>query len=422
MSTAFPNEPTGFTELTNFGHSAIVASGWTDVYDVTGYNATIVADASAPLSPSSVLRQRFPAGLVGGNGGGGGTFYSFGGSAYEEIFFAFWFRVDVNFINHPVSTKICWIHTTLNGSPQNNNLFLAMYGNNPYYLSAVYQQANIDNSHINGGPIGTIRLDPFAGSFSAGQWVKIEIYWRRSSANTSTNGIWKVWINNSPSINVTNLNTDRMTADSVSYITIWGGVGSALSRDCYLYWDHSYVSAPSGGGGGTPPTLTEPTNLYPRNISLPYGLTTFSWGAVPGASNYDIRIHKMGDAYEPSSVYLAYARQAATSITVTTEPNSQYDWWVSGVDGSGTVGPTSGGVLTTTAIVDPPPPNPDPPPDPPPPPPVDPPVEPPPPVVIPPVVVPPDVVTTPQVLGTATVVITIKDRQNPIKKEFHFYG
>ena len=52
----------------------------------------------------------------------------------------------------------------------------------------------------------------------------------------------------------------------------------------------------------------------------------------------------------------------------------------------------------------------------------DPPVDPPPPVVIPPVETPPDVVPTPSILGTATVVITIKDRQNPIKKEFNFYG
>jgi hypothetical protein len=168
--------------------------------------------------------------------------------------------------------------------------------------------------------------------------------------------------------------------------------------------------------------LPAPTNLYPNNVTLPYGSTTFSWNAVPGAANYAVRIHKVGNPYEPTSELLAYVTQSGTSITKTTEASSQYDWWVHSVDGSGNLGPSNGALLTTSASSVPPPPDPDPTPDPPPDPPVTPdPLE-PPPVITPPPTDPPAELPEPAVLGTVTITRVVKDRQNPVIKEYRFYG
>jgi len=425
MSTAFPNEPTGSNLINDQPHNAIVGNGWTDVYDTAGWQTTIVSDATAPLSPTNVLRQRFPQGLVGGNGGGGGNFYSFGAS-YDQCFWGFWIKTDANWEQHPVLTKIAWMHTTLAGNPHMNQLFLGLAGNNPYYINANYQQTNIDNSHMfGGGPVGTIRMDPTVNStFAAAQWAKVEWYFKQSTTNTSRNGICKVWVNNVLTINVTNMNTDRITVDSVSHITVWGGTGSVKSRESYLYFDHSYISSAQGvpSGGGDPPPLVAPTNLSPGNVTIPYGSTTFSWNAVPGASSYAVRIHKVGNPYEPTSELLAYVTQSGTSITKTTEPSAQYDWWVHAVDGAGALGPSSGALLTTSASPVPPPPDPDPTPDPPPDPPVTPdPID-PPPVITPPPPDPPAELPEPAVLGTVTITRVVKDRQNPVIKEYRFYG
>jgi hypothetical protein len=155
-------------------------------------------------------------------------------------------KTDPNFENHAVGTKIGWIHTRLNNVPQNNQFFLLMRGPGPFYITANYQNVNIDNSHIVGGPIGTVMFYPSAsaGVFAPGQQVIVETMLVPSTTNVSRDGIWRVWVNNNLTISVLNLNTDRVQPDAVSHITIWGGTGQVKQRDSYLYFDHSRICIP----------------------------------------------------------------------------------------------------------------------------------------------------------------------------------
>lgn len=248
MSASYPNEPGGTTLINDWGHNAIVGGGWTDVYNTTGYNTTIVSDATAPISPNNVLQQRFPAGLVGGNGGGGGNLCYFNTWYPQGIFWGFHMKVGNTFVNHPVATKIAWIHTRKGNVAQMNELFYALHGSNPYYITVNYQNSDTNNSHLGGPSIGTILLYPSGGAtISRGTWFRFETLFKPSSTPTARDGVWKVWIDGSLTINVTTLNTQAIYPDSISHITIWGGVGSVNAADTYLYWDHTYASALSGG-------------------------------------------------------------------------------------------------------------------------------------------------------------------------------
>ena len=61
--SAWPNEPAGFVTLTDQPWNATVGSGWNRR---SGGTDVIFSDASAPMSPSNVLRYVYPIGLVDG--------------------------------------------------------------------------------------------------------------------------------------------------------------------------------------------------------------------------------------------------------------------------------------------------------------------------------------------------------------------
>jgi len=248
----WPAEPAGSTVINDMPFQCVVCNGWSDYSQATG----IVTDNTDPVSPPGVLRQVFGAGLKGGMGGGGGNAYNFG-NLYPDVYFAYWFKVDSAFVNHPVGTKLSWIHTKAN---LGNNFFLLMEGAGPYVISAQYQNSNIDNSHLGGPtPVGSIRFAPNGGSFNKNQWILIEQYYKSATCPTCRNGIWKLRINSQLTVDITTMNTETsMDPGAVSFITIWGGVGSINQFDTYLYFAHAHTSIPNCGGGcpGTTPTDT----------------------------------------------------------------------------------------------------------------------------------------------------------------------
>lgn len=270
-SAAFPNEPPGSVPLMDWGHNAIVGGGWYSVYGETGVGgtSTIIQDGTAPLSPTNVLQQRWPAGGVGGNTGGGGSIFAFP-THYPDVFWGNWMKVDSNFEQHPSGSKLGWIHTWLNGVPQGNQLIYSLIGTGPYCLRTTYQNATVNNCHIGEcGGTGTANFYPSSQScFPGNTWVRIEQYFKPATCTTCTNGIWKIWVNNVLVMNITTLNSELIYPDAVSHITVWGGTGGVKTRDSFVWWDHEYVSIPncSGTCGGTvtPPAPPPPPPLPPN--------------------------------------------------------------------------------------------------------------------------------------------------------------
>ena len=271
MAQAWPNRPSGANTINDWGHDAVVGNGWTDAYDTTGYQVTIQSDATAPLSPPSVLQQRFPAGLVGGNGGGGGPILNFG-ATYPDIYQGFWFRTACNFTNHPVLTKIAWFHTSA------NNIFLALKGgaSGPYYLSLNWQWADNAPSNLHLGALGSGAIDGAAGQFSRCQWVRVEWYFRPSTTLSSLDGRYHLWVNGAHVAGTNQLNTPDSTRpgiSSASYITVWGGTGSTMPAETYLYWDHTHLATGGTVAGGSPPPPSPTIDNPPGAPGLVSGFT-----------------------------------------------------------------------------------------------------------------------------------------------------
>jgi hypothetical protein len=356
MSAQWPNEPNPFTLINDWGHNSIVGNGWTDVYNTTGFQTTIVSDATAPLSPNNVLQQRFPAGLIGGNGGGGGNTLYFG-TTYPNVYWGFWMKVPVGFQNHHVATKIGWLHTRKGNTPSTNELFFGLVGSGSYYIDANYQNTDTDNSHMGGGVSGTIKINPSGGGggITAGQWFRFETYFQPSTSPTSRNGVWKVWVDGVNTINVTNMNTQRILPDAVSHITIWGGTGGTMTNNNFLYWDHSRVSY-SPGGAPLPPPQVVLESLTPATASTTVGGTrqfTISMsGAMSTATSLFTNSSNPSAATVPASVTIAQGASTAvfdaTGVAIgSTTISTNYNSVTKGATLQVTATPTTGGSTTT---------------------------------------------------------------------------
>lgn len=260
----YTNEPSGTTLINETSHNAIVGSGWTDVYDTTGYQTTIVSDATAPYSPNNVMRQRFLQGLIGGNGGGGGNFCQFSTNYPQGIFWGFDMKLDPNFEHQPSGTKVAWIHTS------GNNFFLTFhdYGGNTVGIHLNYQWPDNQPSNAHLGFVGSGYLTG-SQTFQRGSWCRFEWLYVPSSTPSSRNGTYALWMDGLLSCRTDQLNNPAgLYPNAISHISIWGGVGGVKTRESYLYVDHSYASALSGG---TVPPVLAPTIASITPTSGPVG-------------------------------------------------------------------------------------------------------------------------------------------------------
>lgn len=312
MSAEWPNEPNPSILLNDWGHNAIVGGGWTDAYDTTGIFTTIVSDATAPLSPNNVLRQRYPQGLVGGNGGGGGNYLQLP-STYPDMYFGFWFKVGSGFQQHPVGTKIAWIHTP------GNNYFMTFTGNGPYNLRINWQWADNDPSNAHLGFVGSGYLQS-SPTFNNNEWCQIEWYYRPSTSKTSRDGLFYLWMDRVLAASTTQLNTPFLQPSAVSFISVWGGVGSVMAQDSFTYCDHSRVSATSGSAPPPPPPPPQVVldSITPSNASTTVGGTRQFTIAMSGAMQTATTLFTTSSAPTvatvPSSVTI---QQGASTAAVT---------------------------------------------------------------------------------------------------------
>ena len=236
-STAFPNQPANLTVVRDTPFSAIPQDGWAYNYPTYNPGAGIVTDSTAPYSPNTVSMQRFPAGLVGGNGGGYGSVWTDLGGPHEVTYYGFYFKTDPNYEQHPVMTKLAWFQVP------SNNIFITLSGQSSFNITLAWQWADADanNSHLGYTGSGFIYGSQ---AFSRGQWILVEVLYKPSTTKTSQDGVFKSWVNGVYNGGTMALNTPdgyaagRLKTWYASNLTIWGGTGGTKTRDSNLYWDH----------------------------------------------------------------------------------------------------------------------------------------------------------------------------------------
>src|SRR5690606_28261173 len=108
-----PNEPAGFSVITERSFSNEVEDGWT-VYENTA-TFDIVNDPTAPKSPGSVGRCTFPAGYTGS--GSSSQCISVGRNFQAtDLYIHFWIKYDENWYGHDNSGVNKLFYLTGSGS------------------------------------------------------------------------------------------------------------------------------------------------------------------------------------------------------------------------------------------------------------------------------------------------------------------
>ncbi|MGE3152609.1 MAG: hypothetical protein AB7G48_08740 [Nitrospiraceae bacterium] len=244
----WPNEPAGSTVINDWGWNSCPGGGWQPAYGC-GF---IRSDATAPLSPSSILRYEYNT----SSGYGGGD--PFIGLNNDEIFVGLWMKLSNPFVGDASgSNKLFYF--SVGGSGY--GLWFKATGpqsTGPRYATVHLQGVDpaIDNCHISGWGECSNRTWQGGPNITLGVWHRVEYYYKRSSSKTSRDGISRVWLDGASVINVTNLNTPQSSLDVLYITTTWTPPVDRSNPDM-ISFDHIHVSAPSGGGG-TPKGDTTP--------------------------------------------------------------------------------------------------------------------------------------------------------------------
>jgi hypothetical protein len=201
--------------------------------DPSWYTAgfTIAQDATAPKSPSNVLRATYQAGFAGGSSPGVGE-KSFTGR--RVLYISYWAKLSSNF----------WGHVT----GVNKQIYVWANGNPIFYFEGlgVGTQALTPRVVIQGTPRDQVlgpNLVPSA-VIPRGQWYRIEIVLTGNSSG-AVDGAVDWWVDG---VHVGSVNsgiqwtTSATTWDIFSLRAIWGGVGDVVPATMYLDTDHVYLS------------------------------------------------------------------------------------------------------------------------------------------------------------------------------------
>jgi hypothetical protein len=196
--------------------------------------ATIVADATAPHSPSNTIHFNYPAGFVGGSGPESSSYTV---ANYRVLYLAYYFKYSGNWQGH------------LTGINKHGYVW---YGNTPVF---VYEVEGVGSGPLtsrmalqtpivqpNSSGWYTQNLVPSA-QFTRGQWALMEIVLIGNTAGTADGALdWYM-----DGVHVAHYSGIQYTSGTTAFnwvriAPIWGGITDTVLADQYLAFDHYYIS------------------------------------------------------------------------------------------------------------------------------------------------------------------------------------
>jgi len=241
-ASGWPNEPTGFTTLTDWGldqapptagDAAIPGSnGWRINYNaepgsrVAGW-ATLASDSSAPFSPSSVYDFVYPAGMA--EGTAPATVY-YSAINKSEVYAGFWWKPSNPFDTGPVLNKIAFLFN--GGGGRGGQQFMALHSTGYLIVLPEYPEYAASGNYVMLKPNVTATL------VALGVWHRIEWY-----SNVST-GVVKWWLDGVLQGNYTGPAHNAYPFDMFQFSPTFGGCCSGRKAQTDHYWfDHAHISA-----------------------------------------------------------------------------------------------------------------------------------------------------------------------------------
>jgi hypothetical protein len=228
LDLSSPNEPAGFTKLTENPFTVMAPTGWTDLSS----DVSIGSDGSAPRSPSGVADARWTAGC-----GCNPWNLRYESVSHQEVYLHFWLKLDASWVNVP-----------------NNNMKIILVGNNNHDDVIV---------SLNGSGTGAVRYNittqnvaGTAGIYTQNvtdviatrdSYDEIEVWLKLDSTPAAEDGEFKIWVNGTLTHDFTGVSLTR-TGDNATfdYISVEQSVGGGAvgwpTSEQHQYWDHIYLS------------------------------------------------------------------------------------------------------------------------------------------------------------------------------------
>ena len=222
------NRPSGFTLLTDTPWSPLTPAGW--AINNRGGHASIITDATAPVSPTNVLEMRYPIGFSGDGVAPATEYYIFHGSP-RELYIGFYWKPSNPWQGHPSNiNKILFVMFA-----DGRNITLKMDGppGGPYYLRCTLEGDATTN--YNAQNKIAVKL---------GVWHKVELYVKMDSYYGAGDGIARWWMDGQRIGSYTNLRYPNFSGfEEFQFSPTWGGRSTvSKTENDYFRFDHIVIA------------------------------------------------------------------------------------------------------------------------------------------------------------------------------------
>ena len=227
----WPNEPSAMTKLTDYSGNVVPPPGWSTYDDANGgtNQITVVSDATAPFSPSSVYQHLYPAGFESGAGGG----VSWYKMTRNEVFLGVYFKYSSPWTQPGAAmTKLFYVFQHNGSDRQASYIVMNGAGTGPYNL----QWLNEPEGAWWKPNVASTQIIP-------GRWYRLEVYMKKASATGASDGILRWWVDGVLQGNHTNARLRGQPFSEFHLNPVFGGgSGTTKPRDEYIRFDHIFIS------------------------------------------------------------------------------------------------------------------------------------------------------------------------------------
>lgn len=228
-----PNEPSGYTLITNRPFSALNELGWSDTSYITN-GLTITTDSTAPVSPPYVGQMYFPSGYAAGNAPGVAV-YGMSSLSYTQVYVSFYVKLSSSW--QPQEADINKVgYIWINNEP---SVILLYYGSS-FPVAPIIALQNV--------PTGSVQLSQNVGTATLANdnaWHHWEVQLIGNTPGTG-NGTVNWWFDGIAQGAYTNIEfvavNQPNTWQYLYWEPVWGGAGGTVSAAMYMWCDNYYAS------------------------------------------------------------------------------------------------------------------------------------------------------------------------------------
>jgi hypothetical protein len=224
------------TVISDRPFDALNELGWDD----SGSGGKIVQDATAPQSPSNILRTTLPAGFQAGGGTFSGDLFFTG---KRTFYVSYWGRVSSNWQGQDAGVNKQFYAYTNGTTP---NIYFDAHGTGSGPLVPQLAGQDIIKGGIGGDPLNPDWAPNLVPSVRIirGQWYHVEVVLVGNTAG-SANGSIDWYFNGVHVGSYSNVQFQSGAAvwTQLHYTNLWGGGGGSTAAAQTLDFDHMYLSA-----------------------------------------------------------------------------------------------------------------------------------------------------------------------------------